>query len=80
MSESQLYFLLAFLAYLLVMILVSWLVSRKQQNASDYLLAGRKVPLLLTLGTTVATMVGTGHQWGQLGLPIATAGLVHYMV
>ncbi|TMN88566.1 sodium:proline symporter [Pseudoalteromonas phenolica] len=67
MSESQLYFLLAFLAYLLVMILVSWLVSRKQQNASDYLLAGRKVPLLLTLGTTVATMVGTGSSMGAVG-------------
>lgn len=67
MSESQLYFLLAFVAYLLVMILVSWLVSRKQKNASDYLLAGRKVPLFLTLGTTVATMVGTGSSMGAVG-------------
>ena len=67
MSESQLYFLLAFVAYLLVMILVSCLVSRKQNNASDYLLAGRKVPLLLTLGTTVATMVGTGSSMGAVG-------------
>jgi len=67
MSGSQFYYLLAFVAYLLVMILVSWLVSRKQKNASDYLLAGRKVPLFLTLGTTVATMVGTGSSMGAVG-------------
>lgn len=67
MFASQSYYLLAFFIYLLIMILISWLVSRKQKNASDYLLAGRKVPLFLTLGTTVATMVGTGSSMGAVG-------------
>ncbi|KTF16806.1 sodium:solute symporter family protein [Pseudoalteromonas sp. H105] len=67
MFASQSYYLLAFFTYLLIMILISWLVSRKQKNASDYLLAGRKVPLFLTLGTTVATMVGTGSSMGAVG-------------
>ncbi len=67
MSYSQLYYLLAFLVYLLVMILVSWYVSRKQKSSNDFILAGRKVPLYLTLGTTVATMVGTGSSMGAVG-------------
>ncbi|TGE84914.1 sodium:proline symporter [Pseudoalteromonas sp. KS88] len=67
MFASQSYYLFAFFIYLLVMILISWYVSRKQKNASDYLLAGRKVPLFLTLGTTVATMVGTGSSMGAVG-------------
>jgi len=60
-------FTLAFIAYILVMILVGWWVSRKQKSGEDFLLAGRKVPFLLSLGTTVATMVGTGSSMGAVG-------------
>ncbi|BBN81193.1 sodium:proline symporter [Pseudoalteromonas sp. A25] len=67
MSESQLIYLLAFVVYLLAMVAVSWSVSRWQRSSDDFLLAGRKVPLLLTLGTTVATMVGTGSSMGAVG-------------
>ncbi|MBD1582904.1 sodium:solute symporter family protein [Pseudoalteromonas sp. S16_S37] len=67
MSESQIIYLLAFIAYLLAMVVISWLVSRWQRSSDDFLLAGRRVPLLLTLGTTVATMVGTGSSMGAVG-------------
>lgn len=67
MSPSQFYFLVAFLVYLSVMILISWYASRWQRSRDDFLLAGRSVPLLLTLGTTVATMVGTGSSMGAVG-------------
>lgn len=65
--DNQWLYLLAFGVYLLLMIGISWFVSRGQQSSSDYLLAGRQVPLYLTLGTTVATMVGTGSSMGAVG-------------
>ncbi|WP_440053142.1 sodium:solute symporter family protein [Pseudoalteromonas sp. T1lg65] len=73
MEANQWYFLSAFLIYLLAMIAISWWVSRWQKSTSDYLLAGRKVPLLLTLGTTVATMVGTGSSMGAVGFAYQNA-------
>jgi SSS family solute:Na+ symporter len=59
-------FISAFIAYILVMIFIGWFVSRKQKSGDDFLLAGRNVPLLLSLGTTVATMVGTGSSMGAV--------------
>jgi len=47
--------------------MISWYVSQKLKSGSDFLLGGRKLPLLLTLGTTVATMVGTGSSMGAVG-------------
>lgn len=73
MAVNQMYFLLAFLGYLSVMIIISWCVSRWQKSGNDYLLAGRKVPLFLTLGTTVATMVGTGSSMGAVGFAYENA-------
>jgi SSS family solute:Na+ symporter len=60
-------FLIAFIAYITGMIFIGWLVSRKQNSGEDFLLGGRKLPLFLTLGTTVATMVGTGSSMGAVG-------------
>lgn len=60
-------FILAFIAYMLAMVMIGWLVSRKQKTGDDFLLAGKNVPLLLSLGTTVATMVGTGSSMGAVG-------------
>ncbi len=59
-------FISTFIAYILVMIFIGWYVSRKQKSGDDFLLAGRNVPLLLSLGTTVATMVGTGSSMGAV--------------
>lgn len=60
-------FFLAFVLYVLAMIALSWWVSRRQKSGEDFLLGGRSLPLLLTLGTTVATMVGTGSSMGAVG-------------
>lgn len=49
------------------MIVISWWVSRSQSSGQDFLLGGRKVPGFLTLGTTIATMVGTGSSMGAVG-------------
>ena len=60
-------FISAFIVYMLAMIAIGWFVSRRQASGDDFLLAGRNVPLLLSLGTTVATMVGTGSSMGAVG-------------
>ncbi|MDN4502845.1 sodium:solute symporter family protein [Alteromonadaceae bacterium BrNp21-10] len=60
-------FVIAFLLYIAAMIAIGWAVSKRNNNAEQFLLGGRKLPLLLTLGTTVATMVGTGSSMGAVG-------------
>jgi SSS family solute:Na+ symporter len=60
-------YIVAFILYILAMIAVGWFVSRKQKTGDDFLLAGRNVPFILSLGTTVATMVGTGSSMGAVG-------------
>lgn len=60
-------FLTCFAVYVSAMIVFGWWVSRKQTGGDDFLLGGRRVPLLLTLGTTIATMVGTGSSMGAVG-------------
>jgi len=58
---------IALVIYLLAMLILSWQVSRRNKNGTDFLLGGRSLPLLLTMGTTVATMVGTGSSMGAVG-------------
>lgn len=61
-------FLGSFFLYLLAMIWLGWWVSRNHRsNGDDFLLGGRSIPLFLTIGTTVATMVGTGSSMGAVG-------------
>lgn len=61
-------FLGTFFAYIVAMIGFGWWVSRKSRSTGDdFLLGGRSVPLFLTVGTTVATMVGTGSSMGAVG-------------
>ncbi|MBV2128568.1 sodium:solute symporter family protein [Arsukibacterium indicum] len=61
------HFLLGFGLYLMLMIVISYLVSRRQQSNDDFLLAGRNVSTRLTFGSTVATMIGTGTSMGAVG-------------
>ncbi len=61
-------FLGSFFVYILAMIGFGWWVSRNDRGTGDdFLLGGRSVPLFLTVGTTVATMVGTGSSMGAVG-------------
>ena len=71
-TEQQGLFLTGFALYLLAMIMLGWWVSRRArgtgaQSGTDFLLGGRALPFWLMLGTTVATMVGTGSSMGAVG-------------
>ena len=64
-------FLGAFGLYIVLLIAVGWFVSRRSSSEDDFLLAGRSLPIYLTIGTTVATMVGTGSSMGAVGFGYA---------
>lgn len=65
-------FLITFVLYIIAMIAFGWWVSRhKRGSGDDFLLGGRSVPIFLTVGTTVATMVGTGSSMGAVGFGYA---------
>ncbi|MGM8851152.1 sodium:solute symporter family protein [Salinicola halophyticus] len=65
-------FLGTFIAYVIIMIAFGWWVSRNSRGSGDdFLLGGRSVPIFLTIGTTVATMVGTGSSMGAVGFGYA---------
>lgn len=71
-TEQQWLFLVGFALYLLAMIALGWWVSHRakgagEQSGEDFLLGGRALPFWLMLGTTVATMVGTGSSMGAVG-------------
>ncbi|MFD1215686.1 sodium:solute symporter family protein [Microbulbifer celer] len=65
------YFLAAFGLYIVLLIGIGWFFSRRAQDSDDFLLAGRGLPVFLTIGTTVATMVGTGSSMGAVGFGYA---------
>lgn len=71
--------LMAFLGYLGFMIWFGWWVSRSAKGGDNFLLGGRNLPFLLTLGTTVATMVGTGSSMGAVGFAYVNgwAGMIY---
>ncbi|BDH47329.1 sodium:proline symporter [Salmonella enterica subsp. enterica serovar Choleraesuis] len=60
-------FLIWFSIYACAMIVLGWYVSRHHKNGDDFLLGGRSLPMILTLGSTVGTMVGTGSSVGAVG-------------
>lgn len=64
---NNLSFLIWFAIYACAMIALGWYVSRNQKNGDDFLLGGRSLPMILTLGSTVGTMVGTGSSVGAVG-------------
>ncbi len=67
MTSAQLTYLTVFLVFILAMILVGILVSRKNKSGEDFLMAGRGLTLPLLVGTTIATLVGTGSSMGAVG-------------
>lgn len=76
---NNLSFLIWFAIYALAMIALGWYVSRHQKNGDDFLLGGRSLPMFLTLGSTVGTMVGTGSSVGAVGFGYANgwAGMLY---
>lgn len=62
----------SFLAYIVFLVWLGHRVSRgRRADGADFLLAGRSLPTLLVLGTTLATMVGTGSSIGAVGFGYA---------
>jgi len=49
----------------------SW-IARRKQSGEEFLLGGRSLPLFLTLGTTIATVIGTGSSMGSVGNAYST--------
>jgi SSS family solute:Na+ symporter len=64
---TPLLFLTVFGSYVLAMIGLSIWIARRQKSGEDILLGNRSIPLLLSLGTTIATLVGTGSTIGAVG-------------
>ena len=87
MSNSMGWFLLAFVLYLLLMIIVGALCAKKNTNSEDYFLGGRKLGgfvaalsaqasdmsgwLLMGLPGSVYAL-GTGQSWIAIGLFLGT--------
>ncbi|WP_046468425.1 sodium:solute symporter family protein [Allosalinactinospora lopnorensis] len=60
-------FLTAFLASLAVMLGLGVWIARRTASGEDFLLAGRRLGTPLLVGTTLATLVGTGSSLGAVG-------------
>ncbi|QKG83241.1 sodium:solute symporter family protein [Kroppenstedtia pulmonis] len=66
MVENQHVYLIVFLAFLALMLVVGILISRKVKSGEDFLMGGRRLSSFLLIGTTVATLVGTGSSMGAV--------------
>ncbi|MDR2803006.1 MAG: sodium:solute symporter family protein [Treponema sp.] len=62
--EHRVFFIVGFVIYISILIVISIICSRKNKDGEDYLLAGRKLPFILLLGTISATLIGTGSSLG----------------
>jgi SSS family solute:Na+ symporter len=62
--EHRTFFIIGFVIYITILIIIGIISSRKNKDGEDYLLAGRKLPFLLLLGTVSATLIGTGSSLG----------------
>lgn len=60
-------YLVAIGVFVAMMILLSVWVSRRTSSGEDFLMAGRRLGTPLLLGTTLATLVGTGSSLGAVG-------------
>lgn len=67
MIESHMGYLIALLVAVLLMLGISWWVARRTSSGEDFLLAGRKLSTPLVMGSTLATLVGTGSSLGAVG-------------
>lgn len=67
MIENKGVYLSVFIAITILMILVGVWASRKVKSGEDFLMGGRGLSLPLLIGTTVATLVGTGSSMGAVG-------------
>ncbi|MDM5338453.1 sodium:solute symporter family protein [Fictibacillus enclensis] len=67
MENNQGIYLGVFIAFTILMIMVGLWVSKKVKSGEDFLMGGRGLSLPLLIGTTIATLVGTGSSMGAVG-------------
>ena len=54
-----------FIGYILIMLIIGYLSSRRIKDSADYIVAGRRLNLLLSVGTILATWVCGGVMMGS---------------
>lgn len=64
MSSNATFFIVGFMAYVLLMIVVGYLCSRGKSSGKNYLTGGGKMPFFLIFATMGATLIGTGSSIG----------------
>ena len=52
------------IVYIFLMLLIGWISSRKVSGMSDFLVAGRRLPLWMATATLLATWFGAGSSMG----------------
>ncbi|PDP86449.1 sodium:proline symporter [Glycomyces fuscus] len=67
MIETNMGYIVALLVAVLFMLGISWWVARRTSSGEDFLLAGRRLGTPLVMGSTLATLVGTGSSLGAVG-------------
>ncbi|MGM0901256.1 MAG: sodium:solute symporter family protein [Bacillota bacterium] len=67
MVENKIVYLSVFIGITILMILIGIWTSRKVKSGEDFLMGGKGLPMPLLIGTTVATLVGTGSSMGAVG-------------
>jgi SSS family solute:Na+ symporter/sodium/proline symporter len=67
MDNLSIYFW-SILAYLFFLIIVGAIRSRKVATQDDFIVAGRKLPTFVLVGTLLATWIGSGSIIGGAGL------------
>lgn len=78
-------YLIVIFTYLILLVVVGFVVGRKQvKNSEDYVVAGRKLPFIIVVGTLLATWFGAGTVTGTAGFaysngPLAGFGLLGVM-
>ncbi|MBU7031090.1 MAG: sodium:solute symporter family protein [Theionarchaea archaeon] len=65
--HNESHFLFFFSSYLIIMIVIGALSSRKLKNVEDFLIAGRRLNLPLTAATLMATWTGAAAMTGYTG-------------
>lgn len=66
MTENQLIYLIVFLAFIALLLTISIIISKKNKSGEDFLMGGRSLSSILLIGTTLATLVGTGSSMGAV--------------
>ena len=80
-------------AYFVSMLAIGWYFSKRNSNAADFLLGGRKMPyfpvavsMLMTVFSTYSLVMGPGEiynhglDWGVLGLIMPFIGVVSVII